>query len=220
MTPTTHVPVRLTQHRLLMTHEDTYRSLTTTSEGFYREKGSKFYAHAYGVASEAEITERLKELRARYHDARHHCYAFVLKPREGQEERFRANDDGEPPHSAGDPILGQLRSLDICDALVVVVRYFGGTKLGVGGLINAYKTAAGAALAHNRIVQKTRKGSLSIRFTYPATSEVQQAIHHGQAEIVEQDFGQDCYYRLQVPYSQLKIIEQQFAIIPGVVVLP
>ena len=125
---------------------DTYYSLATVSEGSYREKGSKFYAHAYPVATEDAIKEHLNTLRQQYHDARHHCYAFVLKPLEGQADRFRANDDGEPSHSAGDPILGQIRSLSLHDVLVVVVRYFGGTKLGVGGLVNAYKTAAAQAL--------------------------------------------------------------------------
>ena len=199
-----------------MSNEDTYHSLATTSEGFYREKGSKFYAHAYPTTSEEEVKVRLEELRQQYHDARHHCYAFVLKPLEGQEERFRANDDGEPSHSAGDPILGQIRSLDLYDVLVVVVRYFGGTKLGVGGLVNAYKTAAADALAHNRVVSKVYQEEIAIRFDYTATSQVQQTLHQYALEIAEQQFAQDCYYRLRVPRSQVAVVQQQFAAIQGV----
>ena len=199
-----------------MSNEDTYHSLATTSEGFYREKGSKFYAHAYPTTSEEEVKVRLEELRQQYHDARHHCYAFVLKPLEGQEEYFRANDDGEPSHSAGDPILGQIRSLDLYDVLVVVVRYFGGTKLGVGGLVNAYKTAAADALAHNRVVSKVYQEEIAIRFDYTATSQVQQTLHQYALEIAEQQFAQDCYYRLRVPRSQVAVVQQQFAAIQGV----
>ena len=202
-----------------MTNKDIYRSLATPSEGFYREKGSKFYAHAYPVTSEEAIKGHLDALRQQYHDARHHGYAFVLKPVEGQEERFRASDDGEPSHSAGDPILGQIRSLDLYDTLVVVVRYFGGTKLGVGGLVNAYKTAAAEALAHNRIATKARRETIVIRFDYPATSEVQQTLHQHEVEIADQQFAHDCYYRLRVPRSQLKTVRQQLAAIKGVTIV-
>ena len=201
-----------------MTNEDTYQSLATTSEGFYREKGSKFYAHAYSVTNEDEIKARLDELRQRYHDARHHCYAFVLNPLEGQSARFRANDDGEPSHSAGDPILGQIRSLELHDTLVVVVRYFGGTKLGVGGLVNAYKTAAAEALAQNRVVTKVHRREMIIRFEYAATNEVQQFLHQYEAEIADQQFAQDCYYRLRVARSQYEAARQQLTSIPGVLI--
>lgn len=202
-----------------MTDEDLYRSLATTSEGVYREKGSKFYAHAYPVSDEEAVKERLQALRRQYHDARHHCYAFVLKPSAGQEEYFRANDDGEPTHSAGDPILGQIRSHNLYDVLVVVVRYFGGTKLGVGGLVNAYKTAAAEALTHNRVVEKVRKEVLRIRFGYAATSEVQQIVHQCEAEVAEQAFEQDCYFRLLVPRSLLEPTRQRLTATQGVIVV-
>ena len=168
------------------------------------------------MASEEEIKERLDELRRQYPDARHHCYAFVLKPLEGQSARFRANDDGEPSHSAGDPILGQIRSLALHDALVVVVRYFGGTKLGVSGLVNAYKTAAAEALAHNQAITKVHRQEIIIRFDYAATNEVQQFLHQYEAEIADQRFAQDCYYRLRVPRSQYEAARQQLTSIAGV----
>ena len=107
----------------------TYLTLKTESEGTYKEKGSKFLAFAFPVSSEQEIRDRMMGLKKRFHDARHHCYAYILGP---ERVVFRANDDGEPNHSAGDPILGQIRSRELTDTLVVVVRYFGGTKLGVG----------------------------------------------------------------------------------------
>ena len=203
----------------MIADEDLYCSLAATSEGFYREKGSKFYAYAYPVKSEEETKERLDALRQQHYDARHHCYAFVFKPQEGQEEYFRANDDGEPSHSAGDPILGQIRSHELYDVLVVVVRYFGGTKLGVGGLVHAYRTAAAEAIAHNRIIQKVRRETISVRFAYSATSEVQQVIQQCQAEIIAQEFGQDCYYQLQVPRSLLETVKQRFIATPGVTLM-
>ena len=127
-----------------------YHTLGNTAEGSYKEKGSKFMAFAYPVVSESEIKERLEALRKKYFDARHHCFAYILG---ADKTRFRAFDDGEPNHSAGDPILGQIRSRDLTNVLVVVVRYFGGVKLGVGGLISAYKAAAEEAL-NNAIVME------------------------------------------------------------------
>lgn len=197
---------------------DYYLSIDSISRGYYQEKGSKFYAYVYPVTQEEAIKEHLDTLRKQHYDARHHCYAFVLKPLEGQEERFRANDDGEPTHSAGDPILGQIRSSKLYDVLIVVVRYFGGTKLGVGGLVNAYRAAAADALAHNRIVRKVRREIIKIQFEYTATNEVQRVLHQYQAEIISQQFAQDCYYQLRVPQSQFEVAKQQFAAVPGVVV--
>ena len=116
-----------------------YHTLQDPEEGFYKEKGSKFLAFAYPVTTEKEIKERIDGLKAKYFDARHHCYAWMLG---ANKNHFRAFDDGEPNHSAGDPILGQIRSKGVTNVLVVVVRYFGGVKLGMGGLISAYKNAA------------------------------------------------------------------------------
>lgn len=129
-----------------MEQKDTYFTLKGNSEGFNKEKGSKFLAFAYVVSNEDDVKKTVAELKKKYYDARHYCYAYVLGD---QSEIYRAKDDGEPGHSAGDPILGQIRSKKLTNTLIVVVRYFGGTKLGVGGLIHAYKTAAADAIENN-----------------------------------------------------------------------
>ncbi len=199
-----------------MNEQDTYRSLAGASEGCYKEKGSKFFSFAYPVSSEGNIKEKLGALRKQYHDARHHCFAFILKPEEGCEESYRANDDGEPAHSAGDPILGQIRSNNLQDVLVVVVRYFGGTKLGVSGLVNAYKTAAADAISHNKIIRKTIRKTLEIRFSYKATNEVMQMIDQYQMQILDQEFTADCRYRLAVARSQWDTVREQFQQLEGI----
>ena len=200
-----------------MIEQDTYRSLAGPSEGFYKEKGSKFFAFAYPVSSEDDIKQKLESLKKQYHDARHHCFAFILKPEEGREESYRANDDGEPAHSAGDPILGQIRSNNLHDVLVVVVRYFGGTKLGVSGLVNAYKAAAADAISHNKILRKVIRKPLQIRFSYEATNEVMQMIDQHQLEIVEQEFTAECRYLLAVARSQWHTVRDHFQQLDGVV---
>lgn len=199
-----------------MEEQDTYFSIKRHSEGLYKEKGSKFLAFAFPVTSDEEVKENVDALKKKYYDARHHCFAFILKPEEGREETYRANDDGEPAHSAGDPILGQIRSQNLYDVLVVVVRYFGGTKLGVPGLIHAYKTAAADALAQNQIVKKIIYRDLSIRFEYPSTSEVMQLIEQFQAQISEQNFTESCFYRLGVPRSLWQQAHEQFTQLQGV----
>ena len=132
--------------------KDTYLTLNTVAEGVYKEKGSKFLAFGYNVNSEEQVRERLEELRKKFYDARHHCYAYMLG--HGSNQKWRANDDGEPNHSAGTPILNQIKSFELTNVLVVVIRYFGGTKLGVSGLINAYKTATQEALAMAEIEER------------------------------------------------------------------
>lgn len=169
--------------------DDTYLTLGADSEGLYKEKGSKFIALAWPVQTEAEIEAHLEATRKRFHDARHVCYAWRLGP-EGK--RFRANDDGEPSHSAGDPILGELRSRDLKNVLVAVVRYFGGTKLGVGGLIRAYSTAAGEALDANEIKEVIMTDRLELRFAYERTSDVNKALHPFRLEPTEREYGMDC----------------------------
>ena len=143
--------------------KDTYLTIKRTSEGIFKEKGSKFLAFAFPVENEEEIKGHIDELKKKYYDARHHCFAFILGP---DGAHYRANDDGEPNHSAGDPILGQIRSRNLTDTLVVVVRYFGGTKLGVPGLINAYKAATADALDNNEVVEKIVTKALLLHFNY------------------------------------------------------
>lgn len=201
-----------------MIKQDIYYSLKNVSEGVYKEKGSKFLSFAYPVVSEEEIREKLESLKRQYYDARHHCFAYILKPEEGRVEIYRANDDGEPAHSAGDPILGQIRSQKLHDVLVVVVRYFGGTKLGVSGLIQAYKTAAAEAISHNQIVEKVIYKPLNIRFEYTATNDVMQVLEQFQIQIDQQEYTESCFYQLSIPRSYWLKVKEQFSQLVGVVI--
>lgn len=166
-----------------------YRTIQQPAEGIYKEKGSKFLAFAYPVKSETDIREKLEALRKEYFDARHHCYAWMLGP---ERKMFRANDDGEPNHSAGDPILGQIRSKELTDILVVVVRYFGGTKLGVGGLIHAYKVSAEDALNHATVVELEVMEPITILYDYASTPEVMKLVKDFDLKIIRQDFSSGC----------------------------
>ena len=166
-----------------------YFTLANSGEGFYKERGSKFYAHAYRVDTEDEIKERLEELRKIYHDARHHCYAFQLGL---SQPIIRANDDGEPNHSAGDPILGQIRSFGLTNVLVVVIRYFGGTKLGVGGLITAYKTAAFEALNGLELEEIVPLRYFSIEYSYEETPVIERLMKQFELFEIKRVFEQSC----------------------------
>lgn len=163
-----------------------------SSEGLYKEKGSKFFAHAFPITQDSDISEHLGELRKKYHDARHHCYGYIL----GMEQPVaRANDDGEPGHSAGDPILGQIRSHGLVNVLVVVVRYFGGTKLGVGGLITAYKTAADEALSASKSMEIYPEKHFVLSFPYENTAQIERVLN--QFEIIWKDraYLVECEFR-------------------------
>jgi uncharacterized YigZ family protein len=166
-----------------------YRIITSEGEGLYKEKGSKFLAFAKSVESEEEVKVSLDALRKQFFDARHHCYAFEIGVKQRQ---TRANDDGEPNHSAGDPILGQIKSNELTNVLVVVVRYFGGTKLGVSGLINAYKTAAKEALSQCTIEDKIVTQNLKIHYPYDSTSQVMRLIDEFSLKINEQIYLESC----------------------------
>jgi uncharacterized YigZ family protein len=190
-----------------MTEGDTYLTLAAPAEGAYREKGSRFLAFAAPVRTEGEVKELLERLKKEYYDARHHCYAYVLGPAGAQ---YRANDAGEPNHSAGDPILGQIRSRGLTDVIVVVVRYFGGTKLGVSGLINAYRTAAAEALDAAPVVQKTVRVGLSLHFSYPATNAVMRVVKEYDLEITRQDFHTDCHLEVWVRQAHADEVTRKF----------
>jgi uncharacterized YigZ family protein len=174
---------------------DTYKTILEPSEGIFKDKGSRFIAKAYPVESAEEVKEILAHLRKEYHDARHHCFAYRIGP---GSSNYRANDDGEPANSAGKPILGQLQSYDLTNVLIVVIRYFGGVLLGVGGLINAYRTAARESIDNGVIIDKTFKAELSINFQYPAMNDVMKLIKESKAEIVKQEFGIDCKIIIQI----------------------
>lgn len=179
--------------------EHFYYTLQNPTEGSYKEKGSKFLAFAYPVDSETDIKEKIEHLKKVYFDARHHCYAWMLG---ADKKSFRAFDDGEPNHSAGDPILGQIRSKNLTNVLIVVVRYFGGVKLGVGGLISAYRSAAEDALNNGLIIVREVTETIIINFDYLLTSEVMRIIKELDLKILTQAFANACEMELSVPLKQ------------------
>jgi uncharacterized YigZ family protein len=174
---------------------DTYLTIKQIASSEYREKGSKFLAFAIPVSSDIQLKEALNNIKAQYFDAHHHCYAYILG---AKQERYRANDDGEPNHSAGDPILGQIRSKNLTDTLVVVVRYFGGTKLGVSGLITAYKTAAANALQEAEILEKIMTQTLHLQYNYSDTSPIMRLVEQYEATIISQKFDLFCNITLAI----------------------
>ena len=201
--------------RLIVAEFDTYRTIKQRSEGVFRDRGSKFLAFAFPVYTREEIKKTLDELRKEYHDARHHCYAYRLG---AAKEIFRANDDGEPSGSAGNPILGQIRSKDLSNVLIVVVRYFGGTLLGVGGLINAYRTAAANAIQDATIISATERDLIEINFPYVMMNKVMKIIRDEGMKIQEQDFTETCKIKASIRKSHtdqvlgiLSIVEETSA---------
>src|SRR5574344_3065290 len=178
--------------------EETYKTISHPSEGIYREKGSKFIALAFPVATEDEVKERIAEIKKQYYDARHHCYAYILGI---NKDAYRINDDGEPSGTAGRPIYGQLLSKDVTNTLVVVVRYFGGIKLGVSGLINAYRTAARDALDNAVIEEKTVNICYRLHFEYPAMNDVMRILKEYNLTPENQQFLTDCALDFSVRQS-------------------
>ncbi|HNX22227.1 MAG TPA: YigZ family protein [Bacteroidales bacterium] len=163
--------------------EDTYKTIASVSEGIYRDKGSKFIAIAIPVISETQIKDEIASIKKQYFDARHHCYAYILGP---FKDSYRYNDDGEPSSTAGRPIYGQLLSKDLTNVLVVVVRYFGGVKLGVSGLINAYKEATKAALENAEITERIVTESHIVSVDYESVNKVMQILKADYIQITNQ----------------------------------
>ena len=178
--------------------KDTFKSISGPSKGLFKDNGSRFIAHAYPVSSEEEVKDIVSSLKKEYHDARHHCYAYRLGYRR---DIFRANDDGEPSSSAGRPILGQIDSLELSDILVVVVRYFGGIKLGIPGLIRAYRTSTADALANAEIVEKTATERFRLRFGYMEMNGVMKVLKDLGLQARNQDFGMECSLETDVRLS-------------------
>jgi len=176
--------------------KESYLTLADSSEGLIKDKGSRFLAFAYPVKNEKEIQEKLESLRKKYHDARHHCYAWRLG---AEMKHFRTSDDGEPANSAGKPILGQIVAFKLTNILIVVVRYFGGTLLGVGGLIHAYKNASLAAIENAKIVKKYLHDVYHLKFGYSDMNEVMRTIKDMQLEYYDKDFQEDCELKIRVP---------------------
>ena len=165
----------------------TYHTIAGESEGIYRDKGSKFIALAFPVRTEEEVKARITEVKKKYHDARHHCYAYILGP---NKYAWRMNDDGEPSGTAGRPIHGQLLSKDVTDTLIVVVRYFGGVLLGVGGLTTAYKSAAKAALDNNQIIEKFIEEKYIVTFPPTRMNRVMQLLKRDSVKITGQSYDE------------------------------
>ncbi|MCI1639808.1 MAG: YigZ family protein [Bacteroidales bacterium] len=178
--------------------QDVYRSISSHTEGFFRDNGSRFIAHAFPVESEYEIKSILDSLKEKYHDARHHCYAYRIGYKR---DKYRANDDGEPSSSAGRPILGQIDSLCLSDILVVVVRYFGGVKLGIPGLIRAYRTSAADALGKATIIDKTAGEKFKVNFDYIRINAVMKVIKEMGLQISNLDIGEECSLETKVGLS-------------------
>lgn len=168
-----------------MQESDLYKTIQKPSEGLYKEKGSKFLSFAYPVSSEEEIKPLIANTKKKYFDARHHCYAFAIG---SKREITKSLDDREPSGTAGKPILGQILSFDVTNILIIVVRYFGGTLLGTGGLVHAYRTAAADALQNSIIIEKTVNIQLRINFEYKALNEVIKIIKEENLEQLEHSF--------------------------------
>jgi len=198
-----------------MLFEDTYKMITGPAEGTYKEKGSKFIALAMPVFSEDAVKEKLEEIRKQYHDARHHCFAYVLGP---DKSAYRMNDDGEPSGTAGRPIHGQIMAKDLTNILVVVVRYFGGVKLGVSGLITAYKSATADALDSANIRELTVNDVYLLSYEYPLMNEVMRVIKDEDLEVVEQDFRLSCKLSFKVRKNYSNKVYDRFRSIHGITI--
>jgi uncharacterized YigZ family protein len=195
--------------------KDSYLTIEGNAEAIFKEKSSKFLCYAYHIESEEEVSAHLEVLHKRYYDATHHCYAWRLGP---FGERFRANDDGEPSSTAGKPILGQLLSREITNCLIVVVRYFGGIKLGVPGLINAYKSAAREALDNATIIEKTIDEVYSVVFDYPLMNEVMRVLKDESIEQQNPRFELNCYLEISVRKKDADRVVEKLKRLYGVTV--
>ena len=193
--------------------KDSYLTIAEPAEAIYKERSSKFLAYAYPVESEEEVKLHLDRLRKEFFDATHHCYAYRLG---AEGEHFRANDDGEPSGTAGKPILGQLLSAQLTNCLVVVVRYFGGTKLGVSGLIQAYKESTAEVIAASQIVEKTVDCLFEVQFPYIAMNGVQRVVKEVAPRIDRQEFDNLCTMTLRIRKSEALILESKLRKVEGV----
>jgi len=192
---------------------DNFLSIKRNAEGLYREKGSKFLAYAFSVSDSDEVNANLEILKKKHFDASHHCYAYILF--EGKQ--FRSYDDGEPRHTAGDPILNQIRSAQLYNILIVVVRYFGGTKLGKKGLINAYKSAAKDALLNAEIIKKTIEKSILIDFRYEGMHDIIHVIQQNNYKIIHQQYDSECSITCSVPVSKISKFQKKLQALRNVI---
>ena len=185
---------------------DTYLTIQDKSEGIYTEKRSKFLAFAHPVETIDEIKDLLTDYKKKYYDARHVCYAYMLGP---ERTDFRANDDGEPSSTAGKPILGQINSRELTNILMVVIRYFGGVKLGTSGLIVAYREAAAEALSAATVIEKTIEETVTFTFPYVMMNSVMRVVKELSPRIVEQKYDETCIITLAIKRSMAPMLEER-----------
>ena len=187
--------------------EDIYKTIEEQGEGIYTEKRSKFLAFAIPVTTADEVKEWVEVYQKKYYDARHVCYAYRLGKRGDKE---RANDNGEPSGTAGKPILGQIHSKELTNVLVIVVRYFGGVKLGTSGLIVAYRLAAAEALDAVPHIEKTINDEIQLRFPYPLLNDVLRIVKEEAPKVVEQVFDNECVVRLSMRLSRMPRLVERY----------
>ncbi len=197
--------------------EDSYKTIAKPSEGSYSEKRSKFLAYAFPVQDEQEVKQRLAEIQKKHWDARHHCYAYILGP---HKDAYRVNDNGEPSGTAGRPIHGQLLSKDLTNTLVIVVRYFGGIKLGVSGLQNAYKVAAREALDAATIVERTIQETYRVTFEYVKMNDIMQILKDPEVQVIDRQSYMQCIYTISVRQREADRITAALRKIPMTEVAP
>ena len=189
--------------------EDSYQEVSGSAKGLFKDKGSKFIAYAFAVKDESEVKEKLAEVKKIEYAARHHCFAYILKPDSSLQ---RDSDDGEPSNSAGKPILGQILSKELTNTLIIVVRYFGGVKLGVSGLINAYRNAAADALASISIENRFVKDVFTVYFQYPEMNSVMRIVKDLKLDIIEQNFELECELTFSIRKSHSDKMQSIFAL--------
>lgn len=195
---------------------DTYQIIAKSGEGLYKEKMSKFFSFAEPCKTADEALEIVKMYRNEYCDARHCCWAYML----GAERKdYRANDDGEPSGTAGKPILGQINSLGVTNCVVIVIRYFGGIKLGTSGLIEAYRAAAAEALANATVEEKLIEDPLVVAFEYPLVGEAMRIVKEEGATVVLQDFQLDCRLHLSIRRSAMPRLRERFENVYGITIV-
>ena len=194
---------------------DTYKTIFLSTEGIYKEKGSKFLSFAISVNSSEEVKELIKTFKKEYYDARHVCYAYMLG---AERKEWRANDDGEPSGTAGRPILGQINSRELTNILVIVVRYFGGILLGTGGLTTAYKEATADALNQAEIIEKTVDEILAVNFEYILMNDVMHVIKDTNAQILHQTFDNHCSMVLSIRKQEISLLKDKMEKINGLVI--
>lgn len=196
-----------------MLFTDTYLTIEKKSEGIFKDRGSKFIAYVYPVKQELDVKFFLSELKKEHHGARHHCYAYRICT---DKLNYRTNDDGEPSGTAGKPIFGQIQSNDLTDILIVVVRYFGGTLLGTGGLINAYRNAAAEAIKNNKIIEKFVSYRYSLTFDFANMNDIMKIIKESEAKIHKQEYNQNCEIEFSVRKRQSEKTSELLSKIPNI----